>query len=189
MADAPALRLTVVFSPAPRELREWELELPAGATLLQALLADIAESVRATGARGAISERAVELRPAAEARFDRYSGIDFNAQIQNALDHKPSWLILDEVRSEESPALWAALTDPVRPALLCAFRGSTNPLRVRMTFNMTIQRTHHALPASEITAALIERLPVAVLVSNHRVLTLGQWQQTTDGNVSLAPIE
>ena len=39
MADAPALRLTVVHSPAPRVVREWELDLPAGATVLQALQA------------------------------------------------------------------------------------------------------------------------------------------------------
>ena len=39
MADAPPLRLTVVYSPAPREVRQWELELPAGTTVLQALQA------------------------------------------------------------------------------------------------------------------------------------------------------
>jgi putative ubiquitin-RnfH superfamily antitoxin RatB of RatAB toxin-antitoxin module len=37
MADA--LRVTVVHSPAAREVREWTVELPAGATVLQALLA------------------------------------------------------------------------------------------------------------------------------------------------------
>jgi hypothetical protein len=31
------VRLTVVYSPAPRQVREWVLELPEGATLLQAL--------------------------------------------------------------------------------------------------------------------------------------------------------
>jgi putative ubiquitin-RnfH superfamily antitoxin RatB of RatAB toxin-antitoxin module len=39
MAEARSLRLTVVHSPAPREVREWSLELPAGATVLQALQA------------------------------------------------------------------------------------------------------------------------------------------------------
>jgi len=158
-------------------------------TLLQALLADIAQSLRSSDSKGAIVERAAELRPSTEGRLERYSGIDFNGQIQNALGHKPPWLILDEVRSEESPALWSALTDAAHPALLCVFRGSTNPLRVRMTFNMTIQRTHHTLPADEITAALIERLPVTALISKHRLLTLGQWQHTAGGTVSLQPIE
>ena len=39
MADAPALRLIVVHSPAPREVRQWALELAAGATVLDALQA------------------------------------------------------------------------------------------------------------------------------------------------------
>lgn len=33
------LHLTLVYSPAPRQVREWTLELPAGATVLQALQA------------------------------------------------------------------------------------------------------------------------------------------------------
>lgn len=39
MNEARRLRLTVVHSPAPRHVREWALELPAGATVLQALQA------------------------------------------------------------------------------------------------------------------------------------------------------
>jgi pilus assembly protein CpaF len=158
-------------------------------TLIQALLAAISESISTNDrATGAIVERAAELRPAEDAPFQRFAGIDFNGQIQTALANKPAWLILDEVRSEESPALWAALTDATHPALVCAIQGSTNPLRVRMTFNMTIQRTHHTLPADEITAALITRLPVAVLLSKQRVVTLGEWQQTPDGTVSLRTV-
>jgi putative ubiquitin-RnfH superfamily antitoxin RatB of RatAB toxin-antitoxin module len=33
------LRLTVVHSPAPRQVRQWSLQLPQGATVLQALRA------------------------------------------------------------------------------------------------------------------------------------------------------
>ena len=41
MAEAAIgpLRVTVVHSPAPRQVREWAVELPAGATVLQALQA------------------------------------------------------------------------------------------------------------------------------------------------------
>ncbi len=41
MAEATPglLRVTVVHSPAPRQVREWAVELPAGATVLQALRA------------------------------------------------------------------------------------------------------------------------------------------------------
>jgi putative ubiquitin-RnfH superfamily antitoxin RatB of RatAB toxin-antitoxin module len=33
------VRATVIYSPAPREVHEWAVDLPAGATLLQALKA------------------------------------------------------------------------------------------------------------------------------------------------------
>lgn len=38
MADGP-IRVTVLYSPAPREVLEWNLELPAGATVRDAVLA------------------------------------------------------------------------------------------------------------------------------------------------------
>lgn len=34
-----AIRVTVAFSPAPREVREWQLELPAGSTVADAIAA------------------------------------------------------------------------------------------------------------------------------------------------------
>ena len=37
MDEVRPLRLTIVYSPAPREVREWALELPPGATVAQAL--------------------------------------------------------------------------------------------------------------------------------------------------------
>jgi putative ubiquitin-RnfH superfamily antitoxin RatB of RatAB toxin-antitoxin module len=37
MPDPVLLRVTVVHSPAPREVREWAVELPAGASVRQAL--------------------------------------------------------------------------------------------------------------------------------------------------------
>ena len=39
MDEGGRLRVTVVHSPAPRKVREWVLELPRGATVLQALQA------------------------------------------------------------------------------------------------------------------------------------------------------
>lgn len=37
MAEAPRVRVTVAWSPGPREVREWTVDLPAGATVSQAL--------------------------------------------------------------------------------------------------------------------------------------------------------
>jgi len=38
-AESPALRVTVIYSPAPREVLEWPVQLPAGATALDAMRA------------------------------------------------------------------------------------------------------------------------------------------------------
>lgn len=37
MAKPESLKITLVYSPAPRQVREWTLELAAGATVAQAL--------------------------------------------------------------------------------------------------------------------------------------------------------
>jgi uncharacterized protein len=37
MAEGGGIAITVLYSPAPREVHEWELVLPPGATVLQAL--------------------------------------------------------------------------------------------------------------------------------------------------------
>jgi putative ubiquitin-RnfH superfamily antitoxin RatB of RatAB toxin-antitoxin module len=39
MAEGQAITVTVLYSPAPREVHEWVVELAAGATVLQALRA------------------------------------------------------------------------------------------------------------------------------------------------------
>lgn len=39
MADPGTLRVTVAWSPAPRQVREWRVGLPAGARLREALVA------------------------------------------------------------------------------------------------------------------------------------------------------
>lgn len=45
MADPAPLRITVLFSPAPREVREWVIELPAGSRVRDALAAAGLEAV------------------------------------------------------------------------------------------------------------------------------------------------
>ncbi len=43
MADTPLLRVTVVYSPAAREVREWHIELPPCATVADAIAASALE--------------------------------------------------------------------------------------------------------------------------------------------------
>lgn len=158
----------------------------AGKTMLiQALLAFLP-------AHSAIVERAAELRFAPDSEFYRRSEGDFAAHIDEALSQSPPALVVDEIRSDESTALWPALVAERGPALLWAFRGSTNPLRLRTAFSMTIRRAHPTLDQAVITSALIARLPIAALLARQagalRLVTLGEWQRSADDSISLQSV-
>jgi hypothetical protein len=120
------------------------------------------------------------------------TGADFAAEIDSALAQSPPWLVIDEIRSDESTALWPALIAESGPALLWAFRGSTNPLRLRTAFSMTVRRAHPTLEQEAIIAALLARLPIAALLARQngklRLVTLGEWRRTADGSVSLQSV-
>jgi len=55
MAETPRLHVTVLFSPRPREVREWELVLDGGSTVHRALLAScLGDEVSGLGVRAAV---------------------------------------------------------------------------------------------------------------------------------------
>jgi type IV secretory pathway ATPase VirB11/archaellum biosynthesis ATPase len=85
--------------------------------------------------------------------------VDFVAQIQAALDEAPQWLIVDEIRGDESAAVWAALTRPDAPRYLWIFRGDSQPDRLRSALSMVIRKRHPAVEQAAINRALAEHLP------------------------------
>jgi type IV secretory pathway ATPase VirB11/archaellum biosynthesis ATPase len=159
-------------------------------TLLEALLAYL------PGGSIAV-ERAAEMRiPAGMERIAAIPPapgqppVDFASQITAALDKHPAWLLLDEVRFDEAPAMWAALTRDHRPRCLWAFRGATNPLRLRTAFGMSVRRAQPGIDQEFIHSALLDRLPFVGLLGRQehrlRVLSIGEWQR--DQPESLASI-
>ncbi|MCC7208397.1 MAG: Flp pilus assembly complex ATPase component TadA [Anaerolineae bacterium] len=148
-------------------------------TLLQALLP------LAPG-QGMSVERAAELQPPPgwrqvapiPARVD-VPAVDFAAQILAALEEKPAWLALDEVRFDESAAMWAALSAAPGPRCLWAFRASTDPIRLRTAFSMAIRRAVQTLDQALIHDALVSRLPGVAFMAHRQgraqVTQLGEW--------------
>jgi hypothetical protein len=156
-------------------------------TLLGALLSQLSSGATST----IVVERAAELQiPDQVKRLavvwpapDQHPA-DFAQQILAALEKRPNWLVLDEVRFDETQAMWQALTiDPgngERPRCLWAFRGTTNPIRLRAAFSMSVRRAQPGIEQEFIHSALLDRLPFVALLDRRdeklRVISIGEWQ-------------
>ncbi|MCC7449125.1 MAG: Flp pilus assembly complex ATPase component TadA [Anaerolineae bacterium] len=151
-------------------------------TLLEALLTQLPT--------GSVSvERAAELRLppgierlAAIPPAPGQSPVSFADQIVAALAHNPaSWLVLDEVRFDESEAMWQALTSAPGTRCLWAFRGTTNPLRLRTAFSMAVRRAVQTIDQAVINSALLDRLPFVALLARQnqqiKVISINEWQR------------
>ncbi len=158
-------------------------------TLLEALLPCLSE--------GSITvERAAELRlPVGIERVPPTPGQmppTFADQIIAALERHPQWLVLDEVRFDESEAMWHALTADPATRCLWAFRGATNPLRLRTAFSMSVRRAQQGIDQQLINGALTARLPFVALLGRQghqlKLLSIGEWLPDRGDALSLQTI-
>ena len=158
-------------------------------TLMQALLP------LAPG-QGVSVERAAELQPPSGWRQlapiparEGVEAVDFAGQILAAMEEKPAWLALDEVRFDELAAMWAALAAAPGPRCMWALRASTDPLRLRTAFSMAIRRADQSIDQSVIHRALLARLPFVALMAHRQgraqVTQLGEWIATDEDGVTL----
>src|SRR5260221_13790719 len=83
--------------------------------------------------------------------------IDFATQIESALEQKPAWLVLDELRFDESTAMWHAITSDHKPHCLWVFRGATEALRLRTAFGMSVRRGKPGIDQSYINGPVLGR--------------------------------
>jgi type IV secretory pathway ATPase VirB11/archaellum biosynthesis ATPase len=86
-------------------------------------------------------------------------GADFATQIAAALNDAPAWLLLDEMRGDESAAAWDALTRANAPRYLWTFRGSSMTKRLYSALSVVFRKHHPALPQIDIDRALAHHLP------------------------------
>jgi type IV secretory pathway ATPase VirB11/archaellum biosynthesis ATPase len=116
------------------------------------------------GARLCVVERAAEMHVpdhvARRAPMLAPPGSTFVDEIQNALDEKPDWLIVDEIRGDESAAVHAALMGEQPPRYLWVFRGDSQPDRLRSALSMVIRKHEPAIAQPDIHRALVRCLPV-----------------------------
>jgi hypothetical protein len=135
-----------------------------------------------------VVERASELRPPpGHTSLVALPPTSFADQIA-AAPEDADWLMLDEVRFDESRALWVALTE--RNSLcLWAFRGATDASRLRIAFSMAIRRAHPQIAQQAVHRALLERLPIVVFMTRREggigVTRVGEWRQAADSTEAL----
>ena len=80
------------------------------------------------------------------------------------LDDSPTWLLVDEIRGDESAAVHAALTCDDGPRYLWVFRGASQPDRLRSALGMVIRKHDPAIDQQVIHRALARRLPFVAAV-------------------------
>ena len=163
-------------------------------TLASALVHALAADIE-TGLQILAVERAAELhlppgvrRHAVIPPTPGNPGSDFGSQIQAALDEQPDWLVVDEIRGDESAAVWDALTREDAPRYLWVFRGDPQPDRLRSALSMVIRLTHPGLAQEAIHHALLQHLPfVAALRRAGGVPRLDRIAEWVPGSSGDAP--
>ena len=120
-------------------------------------------------------------------------GQDFAGALKAALDSRPGWLIVDEIRGDESAAVWDALTREAPSAYLWVFRGDIQPDRLRSALSMVIRRQQPAIEQAAIHRALTRHLPfiAALTVSGEaaRLNAISEWAlDESTGDLVLRPI-
>jgi len=110
--------------------------------------------------RAAIVERAAEmpLPPGAA----HHAGGDFGAALRAAAAESPGWLVADEIRGDDSAAVWDILSRDDAPRLIAVFRGTHRPDRLLSALSMLIRKERPALDQRELVAALARHFPFVV---------------------------
>jgi type IV secretory pathway ATPase VirB11/archaellum biosynthesis ATPase len=111
-------------------------------------------------ARAAIVERAAELPPPPGAAH--FAGLDFGAALRAARAESPGWLLADEIRGDDSAAVWDILSRDDSPRLIAVFRGTHRPDRLLSALSILIRKERPALDQRELVATLVRHFPFVV---------------------------
>jgi pilus assembly protein CpaF len=119
------------------------------------------------------------------------TGSTFADEIQRALDDSPTWLLVDEIRGDESAAVHAALTRDDAPHYLWVFRGASQPDRLRSALGMVIRKHNPAIEQQVIHSALTRHLPFVAafkrIGTTPRLHLVAEWVPSGDA-LDLRPL-
>ncbi|MFC1960212.1 hypothetical protein ACFLYO_05840, partial [Chloroflexota bacterium] len=106
-------------------------------------------------------------------------------------DTRPGVLAVDELRGDESPALWPLLASARGPRCLLVLRSSLEPERLRNVFTMIVRKGQPELAQAAINDVLTMRVPFVVMVRSAaaglHVQGIHEWvvADTSSGGVTL----
>lgn len=137
----------------------------------------------------AIVQRAAEVHPTLiPPTFKVFNSIPkqtnatvaFEDQIHAAVNAQPVMLFVDEIQGDEEHTFWPLLNE-TDIQLAITFRGRSNPRRLHSALGMAIRKADRAMPQETINQALLNRLPLVVLLSQPaigvapRIEAISQW--------------
>jgi pilus assembly protein CpaF len=119
-------------------------------------------------------------------------GSSFDAEILAALHEGSDWLVVDEIRGDESAAVWDGLTRKNGPRLLWVFRGTGQADRLRSALSMVIRKQNQTLDQDVINRAIAERLPFIVelklIEGQPHLKQIAEWRLSDSGSLDLHPL-
>ncbi len=110
-----------------------------------------------------------------------HEAITFSQQVETALTNSPQIILLDEVRTDESQAVYPLLAGENMPRQIWAFRGPSTIKRLQSALGMLARRsTEDPSEQEAMVQALYNRLPFVVTLRrrNERLQlhSIGEWQ-------------
>ncbi|MBN1562873.1 MAG: hypothetical protein JXA10_03480, partial [Anaerolineae bacterium] len=106
-----------------------------------------------------------------------------------ALAAAPDWLIVDEIRGDESKAVWAALNHENPPHYLWVFRGNAQADRLRSALSMVIRKGYPLLDQATIYEAIAARVPFVAVIKRVEdapcLVQIAEWVYKDGAEVTL----
>lgn len=107
--------------------------------------------------------------------------ITFSQQVEAALESSPQLILLDEVRTDESQAVYPLLMEENPPRQIWTFRGPASIKRLQSALGMVARRsTQDPSEQESLVQSLYKRLPFVITLRRRKeqlqLYSIGEWQ-------------
>lgn len=143
---------------------------------------------------GRLVQRALEIHasdPAWQVVVGDARGGVFADALEQAAAGDAALIAVDELRSDDSGAIWAVLESEAEPRLWLSLRSSSDPARLYHAIAMMLLKRHPGLEPSVIQQRIAARLPFVLMMASTAegpgLRCIYEWQ-LLDGSLQLQPL-